>query len=228
MRQFFKVLLLAAAIFSFWVVSIRWRYSPASPPDSQGDTALVMPSFRPLSPYPFVSELPPIMPRPTVNPGLVCPDDMVKVDNFCIDRFEFPNRAGAMPKTYINWFDAQAECAKLGKRLCSEEEWIRACDGSPDGGELRRFSYGDVFVLENCNIQNTKAVPSGTFANCKSAWGAQDMIGNVFEWVDPGPNGTIFTLGGSWGHGRGASCYKAGSGYQKQYYQVHIGFRCCK
>jgi len=225
MRHLVRLVLLMAVVFGVWAFGVRLRYAPAplgrlsAPP---------MPSFRPLSPYPLVTEIPTDPPRPTPDPKLSCPPDMVKVDNFCIDRYEFPNRKGAMPRTMINWYQAQAECAKLGKRLCTEDEWIRACDGSPGGGKLRRYSYGDTFVLENCNVQNTHAVPSGTFTKCRSAWGAYDMVGNVYEWVQPRPGSRIYTLGGAWGEGRGASCYKAGAGYQPGYYQEHIGFRCCK
>src|SRR5262245_10584167 len=57
---------------------------------------------------------------------------------FCIDEFEYPNRAGAHPPWMVSWFDAQATCQSLRKRLCFESEWVSACEG-PDKAP---FPYG--------------------------------------------------------------------------------------
>jgi hypothetical protein len=226
MKEGLKIAFVMVCAFALWCVVFRATYEPIAP-SKDPKRSLPMPSFRPLSPYPVTSEFPSDLVRPTVDPNLVCPPDMVKVDNFCIDLYEFPNKAGVMPKNYVTFYVAQADCAKLGKRLCGEEEWVRACDGSPEGAQLRRFGYGDSFILENCNVQNTVPVESGKFPKCRTAWGAYDMVGNMYEWVVPKQGSTIYALGGAHGEGQGATCYK-GSSYQPNYYQIHIGFRCCK
>lgn len=100
-----------------------------------------------------------------------CPDGMLAVDTFCIDRFEaalvrvdngepwspFVNpdgvatRAvslpGAIPQAYIRQTQAADACAQAGKRLCTDGEWLRAC-GGPTG---TTYPYGDVHVDEACN-----------------------------------------------------------------------------
>ncbi|MFA4985107.1 MAG: SUMF1/EgtB/PvdO family nonheme iron enzyme [Candidatus Brocadiia bacterium] len=227
MKQAFRIVIILAVVFGAWSLSVRLRFSPFSP-STNPMRSMPMPSFRPLSPYPEITTIPTDAPRPTVNPTLECPPGMAKIDNFCIDQYEFPNQKGVLPRNYVNWYTAQAECTKLGKRLCTEFEWVRACDGDPKGGALRRYSYGDVFIENNCNVQNTVPVVSGNYPNCRSAWGVYDMVGNVYEWVVPAEGSRLYTIGGAFGEGRGATCYKAGSGYQPQYYQIHIGFRCCK
>src|SRR4051812_34212513 len=75
---------------------------------------------------------------------------------FCIDEYEYPNRAGAHPPWMVSWFDAEATCEAGGKRLCFESEWVTACEG-PDKSP---FPYG--FSRDNgkCNIDNAWIQPS--------------------------------------------------------------------
>ncbi len=52
-----------------------------------------------------------------------CPADMVDQGGFCIDRA--PNQ------TMKHWYDAADACEQRGKRLCSNKEWLDACDSYP-------------------------------------------------------------------------------------------------
>lgn len=88
------------------------------------------------------------------------------------------SRAGSwFPSRFLTWFQAQAACRNVGKRLPSGEEWLAAADGSDDllgttsdGGDGRCVTAG--------------AVRGIIFRpRCLSAFGAQDMIGNVAEWT---------------------------------------------
>src|SRR5262249_5154199 len=60
--------------------------------------------------------------------GAACP---VKTQrkHFCIDRYEWPNKAGAMPVYMASWYEAKASCEATGKRLCGDTEWTLACEG---------------------------------------------------------------------------------------------------
>ena len=69
MKETIKVIIFTVAILSAWAISVRVRYSPAGAPEKSG-SKLVMPSFRPLSPYPLVTEIVKGTPRPTINPRL--------------------------------------------------------------------------------------------------------------------------------------------------------------
>ena len=49
--------------------------------------------------------------------------------HFCIDKYEYPNKAGEMPGVMKTWYEAKATCEKSGKRLCGDTEWTVAGEG---------------------------------------------------------------------------------------------------
>ena len=55
---------------------------------------------------------------------------------FCIDAYEFPNQAGVAARVNVTWPEAKEACEKPGKRLCTEEEWEKACTSGQGIGEL--------------------------------------------------------------------------------------------
>ncbi len=82
------------------------------------------------------------------KPIKACPESMVNIDGrFCIDKFEAPNQAGALPLVMYSMNEAEAWCQHKGKRLCFEDEWTRACVGQ------RRlpWSYGNKHKPGMCN-----------------------------------------------------------------------------
>jgi formylglycine-generating enzyme required for sulfatase activity len=129
---------------------------------------------------------------------------MVAVADFCIDRYEAPNEKGELPFALQTAYDGEAWCGERQKRLCTEREWVRACEG-PDG---RRYPYGNTYRDEVCNDDRPwiavhwkelgrwprdaaldegsrlfQADMSGARAACMSAEGVFDLTGNVAEWV---------------------------------------------
>ena len=101
---------------------------------------------------------------------------------FCIDIFEYPNKRGAMPKTGVSQAEAEALCQKAGKRLCTEEEWEKACKGPGN----TKFPYGNTFVQGKCNTADAEGnksglQASGSFPGCVSGYGVFDMSGNAAE-----------------------------------------------
>ncbi len=107
------------------------------------------------------------------------PKRIAHVDSFCIDRYEFPNRAGRQPQSRMTWYDAQNICAGAGKRLCREVEWERACAGQAENV----WSYGYRYVQNQCNINSETLETSGSNEKCRSIDGVMDMNGNLAEWV---------------------------------------------
>lgn len=140
----------------------------------------------------------------------LCPEDMILVlsekGNFCFDKFEaaanpncpYPNagsqnetrinlsadkcqpvaQAGSPPWRFISQSQAAVACAKAGKRLPTSEEWYSAALGTPDNSET--WSKDDCQVNSNWASQPGL---TGAGKNCRSAAGAYDLIGNVWEWV---------------------------------------------
>ncbi|HVO29684.1 MAG TPA: protein kinase [bacterium] len=149
---------------------------------------------------------------------------------FCIDQMEFPNKEGEMPAVNVTFAQAQTACAKEGKRLCSEEEWERACKGN-DG---TRFPYGDKFQAGVCNVGSTDKPnaprASGTFPQCGRDDGLRDMSGNVWEmtasaWPDDA-NARVIKGGSAKLPAWGARCaYRDSVPVSKG--ADDVGFRCC-
>lgn len=87
------------------------------------------------------------------------------------------------PMTNVSWFQAQAYCASLQKRLPTEAEWEKAAKG---GKDERPEPFPDYVWFNGNAINGTK--PVGTTK--PNGYGIHDMLGNVREWTadwfDPG------------------------------------------
>src|SRR5262245_8290523 len=68
--------------------------------------------------------------------------------HFCIDKYEYPNVAGATPDVAVTWEEAADKCEAEGKRLCKDTEWTLACEGE----ERLPYPYGNVRDAAACNI----------------------------------------------------------------------------
>jgi len=170
---------------------------------------------------------------------------------FCIDRYEWPNKVGVLPRYMASWVEAKATCEGIGKRLCSDTEWTLACEGP----EHQPYPYGEGFARDDaaCNIDKpyiwphpervhdarTSAAelarldqrePSGARASCVSPYGVHDMTGNVDEWVvnvsQAGQPHQSGLKGGYWGPVR-TRCRPMTTGHEETFRYYQIGFRCC-
>jgi sulfatase modifying factor 1 len=86
---------------------------------------------------------------------------------------------GAVPWRFLSQNQAAIVCAKAGKRLPSNKEWLLAAYGTPDIND--NWSKNDCQVNNNWSDQPGL---TGSGENCVSSFGIFDMIGNVWEWVD--------------------------------------------
>ncbi len=137
--------------------------------------------------------------RPLPNAGLVeepgvggCPAGMLRVDTFCVDRFEASleevvdggtvpfspyfnpgstrvvarSLRGAVPNGYVSGLQAAAACAEAGKRLCTDVEWLRACRGPTS----TIYPYGNTRLPGVCN-------------DARSVHPAIELYGTSATWI---------------------------------------------
>ena len=207
-----------------------------------------------------------------------CAAGMVRIDTFCVDRYEASlvvvgddgsvtswspyvnpgarrvravSLAGAVPQGYVSGAQAAAACAEAGKRLCTDTEWLRACQGP----SATTYPYGDTRVDGTCNdardthpaveyfgtsdpsvftmldhpclnqLEGSLAA-TGAHDGCVSAEGAYDMMGNLHEWTAD-PAGTF--RGGFYVDTRinGEGCLYRTTAHDVGYWDYSTGFRCC-
>lgn len=130
-------------------------------------------------------------------------NQVAEVENFWIDQFEvnnaayaafvestgaptpsywraedIPNELGNHPVRGLEWSLAEAYCRWVNKRLPTEIEWEVAARG-PHGFA---YPWGDQATAVQLPSSGTYAV--GAHPANRSPFGAYDMAGNVWEWVD--------------------------------------------
>ena len=101
------------------------------------------------------------------------------------------------PVVYISLEDAKAYAKWKGKRLPTEAEWQYAAQGT-DG---RKYPWGNDFFGTKCNNAFGQPTPVDAFPKGKSAFGVEDMVGNVWQLTndeyDNGSYSFIIIKGGS-------------------------------
>ncbi len=165
------------------------------------------------------------------------------------------SKKGIVPQGYISQIEAKDACENAGKRLCGNDEWMRACQGKAP----TKYPYGDDEILGRCNGDGTRAHPvvelfgtgtdpfadaskmndprinalpgtlskTGAKAKCTNSFGVHDMVGNLHEWTGD-PSGTF--KGGYYmdTHQNGDGCFYQTTAHGTSYHDYSTGFRCCK
>jgi hypothetical protein len=165
------------------------------------------------------------------NEASVCPQDMefVRVGTtvLCMDRFEWPNRKGNIPKAYVAYYQAADSCFAVQKRLCTAEEWRLAC-GGPSSWP---YPYGSAYEPHACVTTDTSAKNSGSKPECRGYFDLYDMSGNLAEWTSthaPQNQNFFLVAGGFWESGSESGCTNFRYSYFPQNRHNPVGFRCCK
>ena len=136
------------------------------------------------------------------------PAKMIYLSTYYIDKFEVSNskytefiiatdhpapaywdhrklNQPSQPVTGVNWFDSDTYCRWANKRLPTEAEWEKAARGP--AGSI--YPWGNELDYSKANFAKGKTgkkyITSPVDAHPKgvSYYGAYNMAGNVFEWV---------------------------------------------
>ncbi len=174
---------------------------------------------------------------------------------YCMDRYEYPNVPGELPRVLVSWQQAVETCAGQGKRLCTEDEFRFACEGP----EMLPYVYGYVRDPGICNQDREYRLPDhtkrmryydaclrdercsaelarldqreriGERKTCVSWAGVFDLNGNANEWVrrvgEKAPHRSGL-VGGWWGPIR-SRCRAITTFHPEDDYGYEVGFRCC-
>ena len=215
----------------------------------------------------------------TEEPGLGgCPAGMQRVSTFCVDLFEASleevldggtsvpwspyfnpgtrrmrarSLRGAVPQGYISGLQASAACLEAGKRLCTDAEWLRACQG-PSGstypyGTMREpgvcndarsvhpaielYGTSDTWIYSHIDSPcldelDAGLALTGSHTGCVTADGLFDMMGNLHEWTAD-PAGTF--RGGYYVDTKlnGNGCLYVTTAHDTSHWDYSTGFRCC-
>ena len=161
---------------------------------------------------------------------------------------------GILPQSYMTYYSAKRACANAGKRLCTEDEWVRACKGAWHS----KHPYGNNFKSKSCNVfraihpayelhgnsslghldprlhlvveegQKPLLLETGKKTACVSSGedGAiYDMVGNLDEWIAD-PRGTF--VGGFFSRQTREGCEAKIENHAPAYTDYSLGTRCCK
>ena len=148
-----------------------------------------------------------------------------------------------IPATRMSWFSAKDACEKSGMRLCTQKEWLSACQGelaldddqddeyADDLVEGTQYPYGDFHNPTRCwsgkDRTTFRPVYTAEMPGCVSAKGIYDLVGNVEEWVGETPEKAVL-MGGAYDTPKDkARCYRANDTFGPGYSNKRTGFRCC-
>ncbi len=164
------------------------------------------------------------------------------------------SQPGVIPNAYLSYPLARRACENAGKRLCTEDEWVRACRGASPTAQ----PYGGRYVAGRCNvfrpmhpavvlhghasfghtdprlnllIDNDSGPllrTTGELSACSSRaveGEVFDMVGNLDEWI--ADEGGVF-VGGFFARSTTRGCEAKIASHAPVYYDYSLGTRCCR
>ena len=158
------------------------------------------------------------------------------------------------PQVCVDWCDAYAYCAGVGKRLCgkigggsneyndyadvTKSQWYAACTSNGTYSSTG-YPYGNTYQATYCNgydANKSSMVAVGTMSQCQSTvsgyTGVYDLSGNVYEWEDScvgtaGSSDNCVLRGGAFDATIDSLQCGIAAGPTRSNVFPAFGFRCC-
>ncbi len=153
------------------------------------------------------------------------------------------------PVCGVSWYEAEAYCNFVGKRLPTEAEWEKAASWNATDHIQNSYPWGEAKLTSeycNCDQSQSQTTAVNAYPDGMSAYGLYDTLGNVWEWTastfdgykgfQPYPyqgysqvyfDGQHRILkGGSWASRSWAMRCSFRNWYHPHVRQIFAGFRC--
>ena len=112
-----------------------------------------------------------------------------------LDAWHLVSDHGDHPMVHVSWWEAEAFCTWVGRRLPTEAEWEMAATTGADGVKRWQYPWGerDPLLTEAAlDRRSGSTVPVSSYPEGDGPWGHRQLIGNVWEWTssvfDPYPH----------------------------------------
>lgn len=155
------------------------------------------------------------------------------------------------PVCGVSWYEAEAYACFVGKRLPTEAEWEKAASWDATAKCRLTYPWGEAIPDDRrCNHGNSigQTTPINAYPEGQSAYGCDDLLGNVWEWTSswfdgyegfisypyPGYSKVYFDgehqvlKGGSWATLPWALRCAFRNWYHPGVRQILAGFRCVR
>jgi hypothetical protein len=119
------------------------------------------------------------------------------IKDYCIEERE--HRSNGVAQHAVTWKQALDICSTGGGFLCSDSQWVRACETNPSGtlapyGSVETGFFNGTLDYKDSTIWLNKVCQLGTGDStnlyelssdprCVSGWGVFDMPGGLAEWT---------------------------------------------
>jgi serine/threonine protein kinase len=120
---------------------------------------------------------------------------------------------------------ATAACNAAGKRLCSADEWEKACRGP----NLNDYSYGNEHDPSRCaplGFLSSQPYSANQHPGCANAWGVEGLSGGVLEWTST-PRGDTYVIKVARGSSERQSRCATSDARDPGSSDINLGVRCC-